>query len=216
MKKSLNWGMLDELVSRFPELKYLESSIKTAVEVIIESYEKGGKLLVCGNGGSAADSEHIVGELLKGFMKKRPLNVETINKLKKFDFPWGNILAEKLQGGLPAISLTAHTAFLTAFMNDVDPDLVFAQQVFVLGKKEDILIALTTSGNSRNILYAIYTAKALEMTSICFTGESGGKAKEICDVLLNVPANVTHKVQEYYLPIYHTICGIVEEYFFKI
>jgi D-sedoheptulose 7-phosphate isomerase len=215
MKKSLNWNMLDKLVNRFPELKYLENSVKAAAEVIIEAYEKGGKLLICGNGGSAADSEHIVGELLKGFRKKRPLNLEIISKLKKLDFSWGNILAKKLQGGLPAISLTTHTAFLTAFINDVDPDLIFAQQVLVLGRKEDVLIALTTSGNSKNILYALYTAKALGMTSICFTEESGGKAKEICDILLNVPSNVTHEVQEYHLPIYHALCGIIEDYFFE-
>lgn len=215
MGKSLNWDMVEKLTHRFPELGYLKEPIKKAIEVIIESYRQGGKILVCGNGGSAADSEHIVGELLKGFMKRRPLKGEIAERLKGLDSPWGEMLTEKLQGALPAVSLSSHTSFLTAFMNDVDPDLVFAQQVLGLGRKGDVLIALTTSGNSKNVLHALYVAKALEMTSICFTGQNGGKAKDICDILLNVPADVTYRIQEYHLPIYHVICGTVEECLFE-
>lgn len=215
MWENQNWNMVEELMHRFPELRYLKEPIKKAIEVIVESYLQGGKVLVCGNGGSAADSEHIVGELLKGFMKKRPLQKEIANRIKKLDSPWGEILAEKLQGSLPAISLSSHMAFLTAFMNDVDPDLVFAQQVLGFGRKGDVLIALTTSGNSKNVLGALYVAKALEITSICFTGQNGGKAKDMCDILINVPASVTYKIQEYHLPIYHVICGSVEEYLFE-
>ncbi|TYP48726.1 D-sedoheptulose-7-phosphate isomerase [Thermosediminibacter litoriperuensis] len=210
----LQEDLVEELAGRYPELDFLKESIKAAAKAIIRCYENGGKILVCGNGGSAADSEHIVGELMKGFIKKRPLKEDLRQNLINTGGALGGILAEKLQTALPAISLVSQPALSTAFANDVDPELVFAQQVLGYGKKGDVLIALSTSGNSKNVINAIYTAKALGMVTIGLTGKGGGRMKSVCDILLDVPAEQTHRVQELHLPIYHTLCMLVEGYFF--
>ena len=196
----------ERLFVRYPSLSGMKREIKAAYDILVESYENGGKLLVCGNGGSAADSDHIVGELMKGFYKSRPLGEEDKRKVGE--------LAEKLQGALPAIALTAHSALSTAFSNDVDPEMVFAQQVFGYGKKGDVLIGLSTSGNSRNVFNAARVAKASGLKVISFTGKDGGILKQISDVCLIVPADITADIQELHLPIYHTLCAMLEEHFF--
>jgi D-sedoheptulose 7-phosphate isomerase len=201
---------LDNLTVRYPELAPLKEKIGLAVDMIIESYKKGGKVLLCGNGGSAADSEHISGELLKGFMELRRPEGEELLKLTEAlgeDAP-------KLQRGVAAVPLTSLSASLSAFANDVDPELVFAQLTYALGKKEDVLICLSTSGNSKNVVKAAKVAKALGIKTIGMSGEGGGAFLSICDVTINAPSRETYKVQEYHLPIYHAICAEVERILF--
>ena len=209
-----NKELLNALFSRFPELAELEKNMTEAAELMINSYSEGGKLLICGNGGSCSDSDHIVGELMKGFEKKRPLPAQLANQLTETGGERGKFLAEKLQQGLPAISLTAHNALITAVANDIGGDFIFAQQVVGYGNPGDVLIGLSTSGNSQNVLDAIMVAKAKGMKVIGMTGESGGKMKRLCDVLIAVPATRTFCVQELQLPVYHVLCLMVENYFF--
>lgn len=205
---------LEQLLKRHNELVPLKEVIQKAANAIINSYENGGKLLACGNGGSSSDADHIVGELMKSFEGKRPLNPRVKQRLLKFGGDRGDYLAEKLQQGLPAISLTAHTSLTTAISNDIDSALIFAQQVAGYGIKGDILIGMSTSGNSQNVIDAILMAKAKGMVTIGFTGESGGKIKELSDILINVPEKRTAYVQELHLPVYHTLCLIIEDFFF--
>ena len=201
---------VDNLCERYPELAPLRVKITEAVDMIIESYRSGGKVLLCGNGGSAADSEHISGEFLKGFIELRtPHGAE----LEALESALGED-AKKLQMGVPAIPLTSLSASISAFSNDVDPMLVYAQLVYALGKQGDVLLGLSTSGNSKNVVKAAAVAKALGIKTVGFTGESGGKLLEICDVTLNAPSRETYKVQEYHLPIYHAICAEVERILF--
>ncbi len=206
--------ILQEMLSRYDRLKPMEEIVIQAVETIIDGYKNGGKVLVCGNGGSASDADHIVGELMKSFEGARQLDSELKQKLKSISTDRGNLLADKLQQGLPAISLTVHTALITAISNDIDGEMIFAQQVIGLGKEGDILIGLSTSGNSANVIDAMIVAKAKKMKTIGFTGETGGKMKEFCDILLNVPEKRTAFVQELHLPVYHTICMMVEKELF--
>ncbi len=191
-----------ELVERYPKLSAVAENTNKAIEAIINCYNKGGKVLLCGNGGSASDCSHIVGELMKGFLKLRPTNSN-------------NEVVSKLQKGLPAISLCEASALLTAFCNDVDPNLIFAQQVLGLGKKEDILIGISTSGNAKNVDAAVETAKELGITVIGLTGKDGGLLGKKSDISIIAPENETFKIQECHLPIYHAICAAVEENFFK-
>ena len=211
----MNAIILDELIDKYPQLQPLKNEIRQAADCLVRCYENGGKVLACGNGGSCSDSDHIVGELMKSFEQKRPVDDTLKNRLKEIAGERGNYIAEKLQIGLPAISLTAHSALITAFANDVDPNLIFAQQVAGYGNLGDVLIALSTSGNSQNITDAIITAKAKGLTVIGLTGESGGKMKLICDILINVPGKRTALVQELHLPVYHAICAMVESHFFE-
>ena len=197
---------LERLVERYPALDGMKDTIEEAFQIMKASYENGGKLLVCGNGGSASDSDHIVGELMKGFYKKRPLSEAEKEK--------SGGLSEDLQGALPAISLAGHPALSTAFLNDVNPEMIFAQQVYGYGLKGDVLIAMTTSGNSANVLNAVRVAKGKGMKVIGFTGHDGGALKALCDVCLIVPSRVTADIQEYHLPVYHTLCAMLEEHFF--
>ena len=196
----------EKLFTRYPSLSALKENIMHAYMLIDNAYKKGGKLLICGNGGSAADADHIVGELMKGFYKRRELNAKEKERLGK--------IGEQLQGALPAIALSQHTALSTAFANDVDSSLVYAQQVFGYGHKNDVLLAISTSGNSINITNAVETANAMGITTIGLTGESGGKLMSLCDVCLNVAGSVTADIQELHLPIYHTLCAMLEEEFF--
>jgi phosphoheptose isomerase len=202
--------VLKELVERYPQLLPKKDEIGKAAESIINCFKNGGKLLVCGNGGSSSDSDHIVGEMMKGFEHKRPLTERVKKDLIKADRDRGLYLSEMLQQGLPAISLSAHSALITAVANDTDADLIYAQQVFSYGNPGDVLLALSTSGNSHNIVDAIVTAKSRGLTVIGLTGETGGKIGRMCDILINVPAKNTAFVQELHLPVYHTICKIVE------
>ena len=198
------------LRNRYPELSCVTEKVREAVDMIIESYRAGGKVLLCGNGGSAADSEHISGELLKGFMElRRPVGEE----LEALKGALGDD-AVKLQRGVPAVPLTSLSASLSAFANDVDPELVFAQLTYALGKKGDVLICLSTSGNSKNVVRAARVARALGIKTIGMSGAGGGAFSEICDITIKAPERETYKVQEYHLPIYHAICAEVERILF--
>ena len=191
----------------------LRSNFEDAVEKLIRCYECGGKLLVCGNGGSA-DADHIVGELMNHFEISRPLSADTIANFNGIFGEEGINIGKKLQRALPAISLSAHTALVTAISNDIGYDYVYAQQVIGYGKEGDILLALSTSGNSQNIINACITAKAIGITTIGITGESGGKIKELCDILLKIPEKNTARIQERTIQLYHLLCGVLELHFF--
>jgi D-sedoheptulose 7-phosphate isomerase len=206
--------LVDQLCERYPALTIVKPAIEMACNQLIACYEKGGKVLVCGNGGSCSDSDHIVGELMKSFELKRPLKSPVQEKLSQLDPERGSYLASHLQQGLPAISLTAHTALTTAVANDIDGEVIFAQQVIGYGQPNDILIGISSSGNSRNVLDACLVAKAMGLTVIGLTGETGGKMKAFCDTLVNVPERRTFIVQELHLPVYHVLCLAVEHYFF--
>lgn len=206
---------IQQLINRYPRLADLKNEIEKAGIAIIDSYKNGGKLLVCGNGGSASDSDHIVGELMKSFEGKRPLSQTLKSNIKNISGERGMYLSEKLQQGLPAISLTAHSALISAVANDIDGDLVFAQQVTGYGNSGDIFIGMSTSGNSQNVIDALIVAKAKGLVTIGLTGKMGGRMKEFCDILINVPETRTAFVQELHLPVYHTLCMMVEDYFFQ-
>jgi D-sedoheptulose 7-phosphate isomerase len=192
-----------------------ESEIKSAIEAIIACYERGGKLLLCGNGGSCADCDHIVGELMKGFLKKRPLDeskkAEMMDKCAELD----DVTLSKLQGGLPAISLPTIAALSSAFNNDVDPELTYAQATLALGKSSDVFIGLSTSGNAKNVAAAARVARGLGLVVIGMSGEGGGKLACLSDIAIRVPESETFKIQELHLPVYHAICAEVEEYFYS-
>ena len=205
---------LEELIERYPQLEGEKENIAKAYEIMAESYVQGGKLLVAGNGGSASDSEHIVGELMKSFVLPRKLPKEYQESLKEADAELGKELADKLQGALPAIAVVDHVALATAYLNDVDPMLGFAQQVHGYGVKGDVFLGISTSGNSKNVLYACTVAKAKGMRVIGLTGGSGGKLKDMADVAIVVPEKETFKIQELHLPVYHALCLMLEERFF--
>ena len=209
-----NYIHIKELVERYPQLSSVENEISKAAECLISCYKGGNKLLVCGNGGSSADSDHIAGELLKGFEQRRPVTEKMKNELIEFGGERGAYLSEKLQQGLPAISLSAHTALITAVANDTDPDLIFAQQVTGYGNTGDVLIGISTSGNAQNVIDAIITAKTKGMVVIGFTGEKGGRMRSYCNILINVPGTRTAFIQELHLPVFHAICLTVEDAFF--
>lgn len=205
---------LDNLISRYPSLTVCEQSISSAFIELIKCYESGGKLLVCGNGGSAADSEHIVGELMKGFKSARRLDSDTIERLESVHPDMGKELGKYLQGALPAIALDGHVALSTAYMNDCSPLLCFAQQVNGYGQKGDVFLGISTSGNSANVLYAAVTAKAKGLKVIGLTGAKDSKLSQLADVCIKAPETETYKIQEYHLPIYHCLCLMLESYFF--
>lgn len=206
--------ILEDLIKRYPALESLKNEISIAGQTLIECYERKGKVLVCGNGGSSSDSDHIVGELMKGFEHKRPIDDTLKNQLMEIGGERGAYLAIKLQCALPAISLTAHSALITAVANDTDANLIFAQQVVGYGNSSDVLIAISSSGNSQNVLDAIVTAKAKGLYVIGLTGESGGKMNTMCDILIKVPGTRTASVQEFHLPVYHALCVMIESHFF--
>jgi D-sedoheptulose 7-phosphate isomerase len=206
--------VLDQLMIRQPLLNVCRENIRNAFELMARSYRSGGKMLVCGNGGSAADADHIVGELMKGFLLKRKISQERRDALIKEYGRDGEYLADRLQSPLPAIALTGHPALTHAFMNDVAPDLVFAQQVLGYGNAGDVLVAISTSGNSANVVNAARTAKAFGLKVIGLTGEGGGAIAPLGDVMIMVPASETYLVQEYHLPVYHALCAMLEYEFF--
>ena len=206
--------MIKELIKRYPALECCKEQIEAARDTLIECYEKGGKLLLCGNGGSSADCDHIVGELMKGFLLKRPINEANKARMRADSPELSDKTLNSLQMGLPAISLTSISALNTAFANDVDPELIYAQSVFALGKADDVLIAISTSGNAKNVCEAARVAGAIGMKVIALTGRDGGKLKSLSDVCVIAPECETYKIQELHLPIYHYICAEVEKHFF--
>jgi D-sedoheptulose 7-phosphate isomerase len=210
----MNTVILNDLLKRYPQLVVVEKEILKAGEALIDCYKNSGKVLTCGNGGSCSDSDHIVGELMKGFEHKRPVDEQFKNRLLEIDNERGQFLSEKLQVGLPAISLTTQSALITAVANDNDASVIFAQQVVGYGNPGDVLIAISSSGNSQNVVDAILVAKAKGLSVIGLTGEAGGKMKLLCDILINVPGKRTASVQEYHLPVYHALCVMVETHFF--
>lgn len=206
---------IDELCIRYPVLSVCKNDIEKAAEALIESFENGGKLLVAGNGGSCADSDHISGELLKSFVKKRRPSAELIDSIRKINPETGDYLADKLQGSLPVIALTNNTALMTASLNDVDGNVMFAQQVNGYGKEVDVFLGISTSGNSKDIVYPTVVAKAKGLRTVALTGKDGGKLKGIADICIVVPEQETFKIQELHLPVYHALCLEIEEYFWR-
>ncbi len=200
---------LSQLIKRYPALLSCEKEINQAVELIIKTFGNGNRLYICGNGGSSSDADHIVGELMKGFLKKRPLTTEQISAFNDKQ------LASGLMQGLPAISLHSQTAFLTAFLNDEDPSLLYAQALYALGKKGDTLLAISTSGNSQNVVNAVNTANAIGCNVISLVGGNKCKLDNISDIIIHADSTETYRIQELHLPIYHYICATVEDHFFK-
>ena len=201
-----------ELIDRYPDLSEQKDNIENAIQILIDSYKNGGKLLVCGNGGSSADSQHIVGELMKGFLKERALNDEEMKKYAEFEDR--DLICSNLQKALPAISLTSEGALFTAYCNDKNADMVFAQQVYGYGKPGDVLLAISTSGNSKNVVLAAEVAKAEGLKVIGLTGEKVGKLDAFSDVVIKALFSGAYEVQERHLPVYHCICLALEEEFF--
>lgn len=207
---------IEHLIDRYPKLIVCREDIIKAYEILEGTYSSERKLLVCGNGGSASDSEHIVGELMKEFKLKRKVYADQAAALKEIDSELGQVLAENLQGALPAISLTGHSSLQTAFMNDAVPELVFAQQVNGYGKAGDVFLGISTSGNSKNVLYAAVNAKAKGLKVIGLTGAKENKLMKYADVCIRVPETETYKIQELHLPVYHCLCLMLEDRFFGI
>ena len=205
---------IDLLMERYPSLESAKNDIVAAYLLLEESYKNGGKLLVAGNGGSAADAEHIVGELMKGFKLPRKPEADFAENLVEENQELGSVLAENLQGALPAIALDGHPALSTAYMNDWEPLLCFAQQVNGYGKSGDVFLGISTSGNSKNVLFAATTAHAKGMKVIGLTGAKDSKLKDMSDVCIKAPQTETYMIQELHLPIYHCLCLMLEDRFF--
>lgn len=195
---------MEKLLNRYPALEVCKEDIKNALQLLVDTYKNGGKVLVCGNGGSCADSEHIVGELMKGFMLKR----EVIDERIPME------LRKNLQGSLPAISLPSQTAILSAFINDVEPSMMYAQMVYGYARQNDLFIGISTSGNSENVVNAARVAKAVGIKTLAMTGEKESKLSSFCDVTIKVPETETYKIQELHLPAYHYLCTEVEKEMF--
>lgn len=202
------------LLRNYPDLEPCRADIERAYQLLEECFAGGGQLLVCGNGGSAADSEHLVGELMKGFLLKRPIAGELRARLTHQFGEEGAALAATLQGALPAIALTAHSALSTAVCNDGAPDAIFAQQIVGYGHGGDVLMVISTSGHSKNVLNALRVARAMSLKTIGLSGQSGGALRELCDATIRVPGSVTHEIQERHLPIYHALAIALEARFF--
>lgn len=205
---------IEQLISTYPELGVCAPDIQAAFEILRACFRGSGKVLTCGNGGSAADAEHIVGELMKGYLLKRPVPEGIRARLIATSSQDGNYLADHLQGGLPGISLVSQTALISAIANDTAADMAYAQQVYAYGREGDALIGISTSGNARNVIHAVQVARALRLQSIGLTGPSGGALKSLCEVCICVPAENTPATQERHLPIFHVLCAMLEEEFF--
>jgi D-sedoheptulose 7-phosphate isomerase len=205
---------IQQLIERYPALEAVKNDISAAFDIIANSYSNGGKLLIAGNGGSASDAEHIAGELMKTFEKKRTLPDSFIMDIKKVNIEIAEYLIPRMQPGLPTIALSGHASLNTACINDIDGNITFAQQVYGYGKEADVLLAISTSGNSKNILYAAAVAKAKKLKIIALSGGSGGALRNIADVSIVVPETETFKIQELHLPVYHCLCQMLENHFF--
>lgn len=206
---------LVKLLDHYPDLQPCIAEVEAAYNLLSATYRSGGKLLICGNGGSAADSDHIVGELMKGFELKRPIKDDLRQRLNEINPEMGSYLADHLQGALPAISLSAHAALASAVINDTAGEMTYAQQVLGYGLKGDTLLGISTSGNALNVRYALTVARALGLRTIALSGKTGGKMRELCDVTICVPNERTLAIQERHLPIYHTLCIMLEQEFFE-
>jgi D-sedoheptulose 7-phosphate isomerase len=206
---------LSSLLERYPTLRSCERELRAAFDLLVAVYRGGNKLLVCGNGGSAADSEHIVAELMKGFLKRRPISAADAAKLDGAAGAAGKEIASRLQGALAAISLPSQMSLLTATANDGDYDLTFAQQVYGLGRAGDALLAISTSGKSKNVCNAVIVAKAFGLKSIALTGKSGGDLAPLADVAIKVPSDNVAEIQELHLPVYHWLSTELEAEFFS-
>ncbi len=206
---------LSDLFQKYPDLRDCEKDLEAALQILISTFEAGNKLLVCGNGGSAADSEHIVAELMKGFMRPRRIPKTDADKLNSAAGAIGREVADKLQSALPAISLVSQTALISAVANDTSAEMVFAQQIYGLGKVGDALLAITTSGNSRNVINAVAVAKSFGLKSIALTGRSGGAVAPMADVAICVGADSVADIQELHVPVYHWLCLETEAKFFS-
>ncbi|WP_042341489.1 D-sedoheptulose-7-phosphate isomerase [Bacillus timonensis] len=206
--------ILRNLENKYPELTKCLDDIRKSFDILKSTYNLKGKVLLCGNGGSASDCEHIVGELMKGFLLERPIDRSFKTSLLNEFSNDGEFIGNHLQMALPAISLVSQTSLITAISNDLSPDMVFAQQVFAYGVKGDTIIGISTSGNSKNVLYALKTAKVLGLRTIGITGASGGSFKDICDITICVPFHRTLEIQEKHVPIYHALCAMLEEEYF--
>lgn len=204
-----------ELIERYPSLECCGGDVGNAIKELCACLGGGGRVFLCGNGGSAADATHIVGELVKGFKKKRPIDYQTAYQLKKVDPQSGEKLASGLQGGLCAHDLGENLSLVTAVSNDLGAELVYAQQVMAYGRAGDLLIGITTSGNAENVRLAAVTARAIGMSVIGLTGQSGGKLAQFSDICIKVPETETYKVQELHLPVYHCLCAATEAEFFE-
>ncbi len=205
---------LESLTAKFPDLLPMIADVGRAVDLLANCYQQGGKVLICGNGGSAADAEHVVGELMKGYLSQRPVP-DTLRRGLAEAYPEdGAYLADHLQGALPTISLASHSALITAIINDIAGDMIFAQQVYGFGRRGDLLMAISTSGNAVNVCHALQVARTLGLQTLGFTGRSGGRMKQYCDLALCVPQDRTADVQERHLAIYHAVCALLEEALF--
>ncbi len=207
---------IDLLITRYPVLESCRCDLINAYLIMEETYSKGGKLLIAGNGGSAADSEHIAGELMKRFKAPRPVPEGFAEKLATIDPKRGPVLAKNLECGLMAIPLVAHEALTTAYINDVDGLGVFAQQLYGYGRKGDAFLGISTSGNSKNVMNATVVARALGIKVIGLTGVKGGELASVADVAVKVPETETYMIQELHLPVYHCWCLMLEDHFFRI
>ena len=205
---------LQRLVEKYPDLQPIAGDVTAAADLLRACYRRGGKALFCGNGGSAADSEHLVGELMKGYLRARPVSQDVRQRLLSVFPQEGDYLADHLQGALPAISLVSQTALITAYANDVAPDMIFAQQVYGYGAEGDVLVGISTSGNSSNVLQALRVARAMGLNTLGFSG-AGGAMTALCDVAVRVPWQATADIQERHLAIYHALCAILEDAFFQ-
>ena len=205
---------IENLMNRFPQLATCKDPLMRAVECIVRCYKHGGMLLVCGNGGSCADAEHIAGELMKGFCKKRQLAANEVSALTDVHHEIGLLLAKNLQQGLRTVCLSSLPALSTAFANDVDPVLVFAQQAYTYAKADDVFLGISTSGNAKNVICAAVAAKAKGATTIGLTGKDGGDMKDLFDIVIIAPETETYRIQELHVPLYHALCLEVEDMLF--
>jgi D-sedoheptulose 7-phosphate isomerase len=203
--------LFHRLYKRYPDISSCAPDIETSFLMLKNCFMHHGKLMICGNGGSASDADHIVGELMKDFVIYRNISNEERHTLYRLYGEEGKELADKLQGALPAISLNSHHALITAISNDIDPNMIYAQQVYAYGNPGDVLLAISTSGNSKNVIFAVQVAKAKGIKTIGLTGHTGGRLKSLCDVAICVPYDTTLEIQERHLPIYHTLCAALEE-----
>ena len=205
---------LEMLITRYPDLASCQAGISEAFQLLAASFRGGGKLLICGNGGSAADSEHIVGELMKGFMFRRAVSPGVRAQIVAVSPANGDYLADHLQGALPAISLVSQMSLLSAYANDVAGDMAFAQQVFGYGRIGDSVLGISTSGNARNVLHALQVGRAIGLRTLGLIGQSGGAMLPFCDVAICVPSTITPDIQERHVAIYHALCWMLEQEFF--
>lgn len=204
-----------DLYERYPSLKDCRDTIEHALSLMLETYENGGKVLVCGNGGSCADSEHIVGELMKGFLLRRKVDAQVLEKLQNLGYEDAEFIANHLQGALPAISLPSQSAILSAYVNDVSSEMAYAQLTYGYCGEKDLFIGISTSGNSKNVVYAAKVAKMMGAKALALTGQKESALSAICDVTIRVSETETYKVQELHLPVYHYLCAMTEAKFFE-